>query len=67
MDNSINVKVPEELNDVRDVLDEIFKNLLKKKDTKSVEKFRKIVREVNNRIKDEEIPDTLELLQEHRK
>ena len=67
MSKSINVEIPDELSDVSDVLDEIIKNLLKKKDSKSVEKFRRIVKEVNNRIKSDEIPDTLELLREIRK
>jgi len=67
MNKSINLEIPDELSDVSDVLDEIIKNLLKKKDSKSVEKFRRIVKEVNNRIKSDEIPDTLELLRELRK
>lgn len=64
MSKSIKVEIPDELSDVSDVLNEIIKNLLKKKDSRSVEKFRRIVKEVNNRIKSDEIPDTLELLRE---
>ncbi|MGQ4915323.1 MAG: hypothetical protein ACP6IU_11365 [Candidatus Asgardarchaeia archaeon] len=67
MSKSINVEIPDELSDVSDVLNEIIKNLLKKKNSKSVEKFRRIIKEVNNRIKSDEIPDTLKLLREIRK
>ena len=67
MSKSIIIEIPKELAEVSDILDVIFKNFLKKKDTRAIKEFREIVEKINRKIELKEIPDTLELLKELRK
>jgi len=67
MSKSIIIEIPKELAEVSDILDVIFKNFLKKRDTRAIKEFREIVEKINRKIELKEIPDTLELLKELRK
>jgi len=67
MSKSIIIEIPKELAEVSDILNAIFKNFLKKRDTRAIKEFREIVEKINRKIELKEIPDTLELLKELRK
>ena len=67
MSKSIIIEIPKELAEVSDILDVIFKNFLKKRDTRAIKEFREIVEKINRKIELKEIPDTLELLKELRR
>jgi hypothetical protein len=61
------IEIPEELLDVKDVIREILTKFLKREKSKALDEFEKIVEEINAEIDAEELPDTLEILNEMRR
>jgi hypothetical protein len=61
------IEIPEELLDVKDVIREILIKFLKREKSKALDEFERIVEEINAEIDAEELPDTLEILNEMRR
>ena len=61
------IEIPEELLDVKDVIREILIKFLKREKSKALDEFEKIVEEINAEIDAEELPETLEILNEMRR